>query len=670
MYAPDIPRPALPARADADPIPEIRELGKEIGGLRDQVDARNREVQEQVRQQFDDLRRVQQQDADAILERQGAQDLNVRRAIAAADARFQGIDERLHHGEVSLGEGRAAVIQEINAAEERLVSQARRLVRPGEGYDDIVIDEFESEQRRRPTLRRAPPSPVDPEGGVEVAGGGEFDLPGIQVTPLDIRIEQEDTDTDTEEEELELFSERRTARTPRPRTTPPPRRQRDIDVGIQARAELEAQLLEGVEEISPPRSPTPSPVSRSPSLSPERPPPARPPTPPPAAGLEDPFDFPMGGAVFAPEDPDIVDLRNRLRLVDSQDQFDWGAPGGGEPEPEDRPSPREASTLREAVIQASSEGLDLTDLREEVLEARGAAEDPAEQEQGYLGQAGEALGGAAAGVGGAALGFAGGVAQGVGQGIYERLPEAPGAADVGAFMGRGVVAGAELAGGAAYYGGARVLEAGAGALGLGEVEEVEEPQAVAEPQAGLREPVEGEGEAEFLNPEEIGEVQNSAQGRIEESKRVYQGSFVELGGARPGPKGARGTRRGLGYRVRNNTNKPLKKIQPGDVVDIIGSEKGADQKGRYRLDTQTDRGTRIGLTAMEPLINDGSLIFEAGHRYQLGGHFEHNPYGPPGPPAPPGSPRHPPAPFEEGSPRLPPGPPSEEEELGEGEEEV
>jgi hypothetical protein len=29
-----------------------------------------------------------------------------------------------------------------------------------------------------------------------------------------------------------------------------------------------------------------------------------------------------------------------------------------------------------------------------------------------------------------------------------------------------------------------------------------------------------------------------------------------------------------------------------------------------------------------PLIDDGSLIFERGHRHELGGHFDENPYGP------------------------------------------
>jgi len=133
----------------------------------------------------------------------------------------------------------------------------------------------------------------------------------------------------------------------------------------------------------------------------------------------------------------------------------------------------------------------------------------------------------------------------------------------------------------------------------------------------------------FEEAEEVGQVQDQRAQRIRDSQTTYQDSFPELSGeVRTGPRGKRGQRGGLGYRVRNNTDKPLKKIQPGDVVNIIGVEEGEAGEGRYRFDTQTAAGTRVSTDQLGPLIDDGSLIFEKGHRHELGGHFDENPYGP------------------------------------------
>ena len=51
--------------------------------------------------------------------------------------------------------------------------------------------------------------------------------------------------------------------------------------------------------------------------------------------------------------------------------------------------------------------------------------------------------------------------------------------------------------------------------------------------------------------------------------------------------------------------------------------------GRFRLDTETATGTRVGMGQFAPLIDDGSLLFERGHRHELGGHYDEQPYGPP-----------------------------------------
>ena len=111
---------------------------------------------------------------------------------------------------------------------------------------------------------------------------------------------------------------------------------------------------------------------------------------------------------------------------------------------------------------------------------------------------------------------------------------------------------------------------------------------------------------------------------------MYRESMADLSSqVRQGPRGARGGRGGLGYRVRNNTDKTLKRVQPGDVVNIIGVEQGVAGGGRYRLDTETQAGTRVGLDQLSPLIESGAFLFERGHRHELGGHFDREAYGPP-----------------------------------------
>lgn len=135
---------------------------------------------------------------------------------------------------------------------------------------------------------------------------------------------------------------------------------------------------------------------------------------------------------------------------------------------------------------------------------------------------------------------------------------------------------------------------------------------------------------EVEEAEEVGQVQDQGAQRIRDSQTTFQDSFPELSGeVRTGPRGKRGQKGGLGYRVRNNTDRTLKRIQPGDVVNVIGVEEGVRGEGRYRFDTQTQAGTRVSLDQLQPLIDDGSFIFERGHRHELGGHFNENPYGPP-----------------------------------------
>ena len=145
----------------------------------------------------------------------------------------------------------------------------------------------------------------------------------------------------------------------------------------------------------------------------------------------------------------------------------------------------------------------------------------------------------------------------------------------------------------------------------------------------LAAPAEGRGQVESEEEEE-GEILDLAQQRIRESNQLYDSSFGELTSqVRPGPRGARGQRGGLGFRVRNNTDRTLKRVGPGDVVNVIGVEEGERGGGVYRLDTQTAAGTRVGLDQFGPLVDDGSFLFERGHRHELGGHFDREEYGAP-----------------------------------------
>ena len=174
----------------------------------------------------------------------------------------------------------------------------------------------------------------------------------------------------------------------------------------------------------------------------------------------------------------------------------------------------------------------------------------------------------------------------------------------------------------------------------GRIETVEEdpPQRVIEP-AGIQavqQPVR-ELDPEVLveaveEAEEVGNVLDARQQRVRDSQTLFEQSQTELlSNVRPGPRADTGQRGGLGYRVRNNTDKKLKKIEPGDVQNVFKVEGGTerDPSPKYRLDSGQGAGTRTKVSQLQPLIASGELLFEKGHRHELGGHFDEQPYGPP-----------------------------------------
>lgn len=480
--APVINIPELPARADADPIPEIQRLGAQIradyNAFGQETRDRNEDVLRQVREQTE----AQQAQSAAIRQRQFETDQTIREAIQRQDAVNQQIQERIGLGETAMGETRDAVVQEIRDAENRLRGAARELDRPT-SYDDVILRaaqrEIRSELRTEPlggslaevtpspSVAR-PPTPVTPEsrepeallasqtiGGGVIEGGGELQLPSINIP--EVRLT-------TAEEELRLSPVGGGRQYPRGTAGQGPKR------GGAGALRLET------EETRSQRAARRTPVREE--------------------VIESPVSTPTPEVEFLP---------------------------GAQVE---TPSTRE----EEAVLE----------------ELRAVDEQPLRP-------------------------------------VSQRIEE---------------------------------------------LERVIEPAGI-QSQAELR-PLDPDVLIEAVEEaEEVGQVQDQRAQRIRDSQTIYQDSFGELAGeVRTGPRGTRGQRGGLGFRVRNNTDKPLKRIQPGDVVNVIGVEEGTRGEGRYRLDTQTAAGTRISLDEFGPLVDDGSFLFERGDRHELGGHFDENPYGP------------------------------------------
>ncbi len=129
--------------------------------------------------------------------------------------------------------------------------------------------------------------------------------------------------------------------------------------------------------------------------------------------------------------------------------------------------------------------------------------------------------------------------------------------------------------------------------------------------------------------EQVGQVVDNRPQIVRDSNTLYGDALPDLTTNVRAGRRALGARGGVGYRLRNNTDRTLKKVQPGDVVNITGVEAGVRGEGRFRLDTQTQTGTRVSTDQLQPLIDDGSFLFEKGHRHELGGHFDEEPYGPP-----------------------------------------
>ena len=558
----------VPPAQVADPIPEIQRLGAD---LRADVDAYGAEQRQRNEGLLAELRRQQVRQAE-LEARQGVIDEEQRQRILAQDAQYQEVQARLGMNQVEMGRARDAVIQEIRDAEERLRQATGELNRPV-NYDDVILRAVDEAVRQ----------------------GLEEGTPEV----LRRRIPIEEVEEGT--------------------PTPRPQEPAGIESVIQGGGELNLPNVvverPGSIEAGPDESLRLSPeesrffyprgtgggagrrrggagplraTEPEPELEPE---PQREIQPSPAAGPPSPATTPSSLDLGIPEE--------RLRR--------GGGRGTGQfsgSEEEFRLEPAEPIDVADALrLSRLALGEAAPDLALE------EADDPdvgPEQARLRLTDTQDFL-----------AGFERQVEEPPTPSPTPRARTPERAVDEQSLQ--------PVAEGIAQFGGAsqpappRVIE---------------DAGIVAQPARELR-PLDPDVLFEPLEEaEEVGEIQDNRPQAIRDSATLYGDALPELAGnIRQGPRGPRqegeSTRLpGLGFRVRNNTDRILKKIQPGDVVNIIGVEAGARGEGRFRLDTETRAGTRVSADEFGPLIEDGSFLFERGHRHELGGHFDREPYGP------------------------------------------
>lgn len=576
VEAPRIEGPLVAGPLVADPIPEIQRLSRQIRADYNAFGQEQRERNEDVLRQVREQTEAQQAQAADIRQRQLETDETIRQAIQRQDAVNQEIQERIGMGETAMGEARDAVLDEIRAAENRLRGAAEELDRPTT-YDQVILraaeDEIDDDRRTIQIEEVESPTPTPPQAEQPVA------RPSTPVTP--------------EAEPEEPTGIAGVIEGGGPLQLPNVVIERPGNIGPDESLRLS------------PQDPTQRPGAERTEIGPG----GQPVTIRTLPGTAGPTEKVAGGAgpLRAEAEPELsplepVDVAETLRL--SRLALEEAEPSLQLEEAEEQ----EQQRLRLVDSQDFLSGFDrpetptraqraarTTPVREEVIESpvatpRPEVETPSTPEE---------------------------------EALLEELrvidePLQPVAAGIAQF------------GGAAQPAPPRVIE-DAGV-------QSEPERAPVEPQAGERQlrPLDPDVLLEPIEEaEEVGQVQDQRAQRIRDSQTVFGASFGQLAEeVRTGPRGKRGQKGGLGYRVRNNTDRTLKKIEPGDVVNVIGVEEGARGEGRYRLDTQTRTGTRVSLDELRPLVDDGSFIFERGDRHELGGHFDQEPYGPP--PAEPG----------------------------------
>ena len=633
VEAPRIQGPLVAGPLVADPIPEITRLSRQIRADYNAFGQEQRERNEDVLRQIREQTEAQQAQSADIRQRQLQTDETIRQAIQRQDAVNQEVQERIGLGEVAMGEARDAVVQEIRDAEGRLRQASRELDTPG-NYDEVILravdeavqqglQEGTPEVFRRnipieevdsPTPR---PDPQEPAGiaGV-IAGGGELDLPNVVVErPGSIEAGPDESLRLSPEQQARVYPPGTggggQARGPGGALRPAPRSPETVRPAVNPREEqlsdegsldpfgsgAERELRRfGVEEGTT--------TDESETAS---------------SGTQESQE----GLQFTLEDVEPVNVAEALRL--SRLAIEETEPVLRLEEADEAEQARLRLTDTQDFLQGFEAPQELQAAREQRAEVGLAS--PRSPLPPILGGAAEAdvalqqlLDQPAPGTPQRAGGETPSTPQ------EEAILEELRAVDVEPLQ--------PVAQGIAQFGGATQPAQAARVIEDAGVVAQQEPR--GEPSAGRQlRPLDPDVLLEAVEEaEEVGQVQDNRPQVVRDSSTLYGDVIPDLAtGIRQGPQGARGQRGGVGYRIRNNTDRTLKKIKPGDVVDITGVEAGARGEGRFRLDTQTAAGTRISLDEFGPLVDDGSFLFERGNRHELGGHFDENPYGPPPPQA-------------------------------------
>jgi len=589
------------------PEPNIRDnLRAAAGELGAELRGQNREFHEILRDEAAAFRAELQQNVEEVNARQQAQDEQLRADAARQDAQFQDVYERFGQQEAAIGESRDAVIDEIRAQEERI---ARARGSPPPDFDDLVIDVDEFERSARAGLARAGLSPVDltlSPRSPSLAGGS------VRADPDNVVLRRPAASPEPEIETpiAEGVPPTPAARLPSSFTTTPeelepaPQPERaeiggggplDLpSVVIDARPAIDRSLEDDLLASEASRARFEADRGTPPVIE----------TPAARQGPSPKTDAISRAAAGLRQ---ILESGNRGEIAAQEDELD-DLVDDAEAQPEVRLQPADETSLREGEVPVAQRVENLEGLQERSGGTSSAQQRWADLEAEFA--AGEErLGGIAPSPTPrvrsperqAALGTPRGEFAARVEPLLVRSPSpTPRIEEID-----------EPA--AASAGGARVLEGGGGFI--------EEALSPRELEAG---------EEPLL--EEVGQVKNKAQSRIDVSKRTFAGAQDTIfSDVRPGPRGPRaGGRGGIGFRVRNNTDRKLKRVEPGDVVNVLGGHAG----NVVKLDTGAGTaGTRVGNAPFQRLIDDGSFLFEEGHRHELGGHFDANPYGPPVEPA-------------------------------------
>ena len=593
VFMPDRPEPNI--RDDLKAA--AKQLGEELRG-------QNREFHDILRDETELFRAELQQNVEAVDARQQAQDEQVRADAARQDAQFQDVYERLGQQEAAIGESRDAVIDEIRAQEQRLAGAREQ---PPPNFDDVIIDVDEFERSAREGLRAAGLSPADltlspvprspslqgsvradPENVVlrrpPASPSPELESPvpeGIPPTPSARLPSTPEEPAPAPQPERAEISAEGPLDLPSVVIDARPAIDRSLEDDLLAseasRARFEADRGTPPVIETPAARPEPSPKTEAISRA--------------AAGLRQ-----------------ILEGGNRGEIAEQEAELD-DLVDDAEAEPEVRLQPADETSLRQGEVPVAQRVENFEGLQERSGGTSSAQQRWADMEAEFA-AAEERLGVDIAGIppsptprvrsperqaiGGPRGEFAARV-----EPLLVRSPQQP----------LGQVEEIDDNPQPAAAAGARVLEGGGGFI--------EEALTPRELEAG---------EEPLL--EEVGNVKNKAQSRIDVSKRTFAGAQDTIfSDVRPGPRGPRdGGKGGIGFRVRNNTDKKLKRVEPGDVVNVLGGHAG----NVIKLDTGAGTaGTRVGNAPFQKLVDDGSFLFEEGHRHELGGHFDANPYGPP-----------------------------------------